>query len=135
MNKVENVTSAARIHFHIQSWYDEVEDFDSAEFGCIGAASSKINIRELQIAQSEIYLRKSLERRLGLAGSLLFIATRESLLEGQGKRSQKTQSLLLHVCCVIMPYVYSSCVRVNARTSTRENPHVLSFCAACNSLS
>ncbi|KAK1124506.1 hypothetical protein K0M31_006857 [Melipona bicolor] len=33
MNKVENVMSAARIHFHIQSWYDEVEDFDSAEFG------------------------------------------------------------------------------------------------------
>ncbi|KAF3426341.1 hypothetical protein E2986_13507 [Frieseomelitta varia] len=35
MNKLENVTSAARIHFHIQSWYDEVEDFDSAEFGSL----------------------------------------------------------------------------------------------------
>ncbi|XP_017797783.1 PREDICTED: venom allergen 5.02-like [Habropoda laboriosa] len=33
MNSVGNVTSSARIHFHIQSWYDEVEDFDSAEFG------------------------------------------------------------------------------------------------------
>ncbi|XP_034189856.1 venom allergen 3-like [Osmia lignaria lignaria] len=35
MNSVGNATSTARIHFHIQSWYDEVEDFDSAEFGFV----------------------------------------------------------------------------------------------------
>ncbi|XP_015434178.1 PREDICTED: venom allergen 5-like [Dufourea novaeangliae] len=33
MNTVGNTTSVTRLHFHIQSWYDKVEDFDSAEFG------------------------------------------------------------------------------------------------------
>ncbi|XP_076663808.1 venom allergen 5-like [Andrena cerasifolii] len=35
VNSVGNSTSTARIHFHIQSWYDEVEDFDSTEFGLL----------------------------------------------------------------------------------------------------
>lgn len=33
MDSMENSTSRERIHFHITSWYDEVEDFDNAEVG------------------------------------------------------------------------------------------------------
>ena len=56
--------------------------------------------------------------------------------KGEGGGVKRHKVFHVHVCCVIMPYVYSSgCVRVNARASVRENPHVLSFCAACNSLS
>lgn len=33
IDNMGNLSSIARIRFHIQSWYDEVEDFDSAEFG------------------------------------------------------------------------------------------------------
>ncbi|XP_011062142.1 PREDICTED: venom allergen 5-like [Acromyrmex echinatior] len=33
MDSVENSTSRKRIHFHITSWYDEVENFDNADVG------------------------------------------------------------------------------------------------------
>ncbi|XP_043512684.1 uncharacterized protein LOC122530089 [Frieseomelitta varia] len=53
MNKLENVTSAARIHFHIQSWYDEVEDFDSAEFGLVNF-TARSNLSYIPFASSTI---------------------------------------------------------------------------------
>ncbi|XP_029163156.1 LOW QUALITY PROTEIN: venom allergen 3-like [Nylanderia fulva] len=40
MDSVENSTSRERIHFHITSWYDEVEDFDNAEIGLVNYSSA-----------------------------------------------------------------------------------------------
>ncbi|CAL1683654.1 unnamed protein product [Lasius platythorax] len=40
MDGVENGTSRERIHFHITSWYDEVEDFDNAEIGLVNYSSA-----------------------------------------------------------------------------------------------
>ncbi|XP_036147744.1 venom allergen 3-like [Monomorium pharaonis] len=40
MDSVENSTSRERIHFHIASWYDEVEDFDNAEVGLVNYSSA-----------------------------------------------------------------------------------------------
>ncbi|XP_078049577.1 uncharacterized protein LOC144476468 [Augochlora pura] len=53
MNSVGNSTSAARLHFHIQSWYDEVEDFDSAEFGYVNYAA-RGNLSYISFASATI---------------------------------------------------------------------------------
>ncbi|XP_076376433.1 uncharacterized protein LOC143259176 [Megalopta genalis] len=53
MNSVGNGTSAARLHFHIQSWYDEVEDFDSAEFGYVNYAA-RGNLSYISFASATI---------------------------------------------------------------------------------
>ncbi|CAK9805464.1 Venom allergen 5.02 (Fragment) [Anthophora plagiata] len=53
MNSVGIVTSSARIHFHIQSWYDEVEDFDSAEFGFVNF-TARANLSYIPFASSTI---------------------------------------------------------------------------------
>ncbi|XP_076231339.1 uncharacterized protein LOC143177350 [Calliopsis andreniformis] len=53
MNSVGNSTSTARIHFHIQSWYDQVEDFDSAEFGYVNF-TSRGNLSYIPFASANI---------------------------------------------------------------------------------
>ncbi|XP_048262519.1 venom allergen 3-like, partial [Bombus terrestris] len=53
MYSVGNTTSTARIRFHIQSWYDEVEDFDSAEFGLVNFAA-RSNLSYIPFASSTI---------------------------------------------------------------------------------
>ncbi|XP_076282069.1 uncharacterized protein LOC143209802 [Lasioglossum baleicum] len=53
MNTVGNSTSAARLHFHIQSWYDEVEDFDSAEFGYVNY-TARGNLSYISFASATI---------------------------------------------------------------------------------
>ncbi|XP_019884904.1 venom allergen 3, partial [Camponotus floridanus] len=40
MDSVGYGTSRERIHFHITSWYDEVEDFDNAEIGLVNYSSA-----------------------------------------------------------------------------------------------
>ncbi|XP_018359336.1 PREDICTED: venom allergen 3-like [Trachymyrmex cornetzi] len=40
MDSVENSTSRGRIHFHITSWYDEVEHFDNAEVGLVNYSNA-----------------------------------------------------------------------------------------------
>ncbi|XP_072742544.1 venom allergen 3-like [Anoplolepis gracilipes] len=40
MDSLENGTSRERIHFHITSWYDEVEDFDNAKIGLVNYSSA-----------------------------------------------------------------------------------------------
>ncbi|XP_076766909.1 venom allergen 3-like [Xylocopa sonorina] len=53
MNSVGTATSTARIHFHIQSWYDQVEDFDSAEFGFVNF-TARSNLSYIPFASSTI---------------------------------------------------------------------------------
>ncbi|KAG5309866.1 VA5 protein, partial [Acromyrmex insinuator] len=40
MDSVENSTSRKRIHFHITSWYDEVENFDNADVGLVNYSNT-----------------------------------------------------------------------------------------------
>ncbi|XP_067215022.1 venom allergen 3-like isoform X2 [Linepithema humile] len=40
MDSVESGMSRERIHFHITSWYDEVEDFDNAEVGLVNYSTA-----------------------------------------------------------------------------------------------
>nr|XP_031843626.1 uncharacterized protein LOC116431834 [Nomia melanderi] len=53
MSSVGNSTRAARLHFHIQSWYDQVEDFDSAEFGYI-TYTARSNLSYVSFASATI---------------------------------------------------------------------------------
>ncbi|PBC31769.1 Venom allergen [Apis cerana cerana] len=53
IDNMGNLSSIARIRFHIQSWYDEVEDFDSAEFGLVNFVA-KSNLPYIPFALSTI---------------------------------------------------------------------------------
>ncbi|XP_076181177.1 uncharacterized protein LOC143153643 [Ptiloglossa arizonensis] len=52
-NSVGNSTSVARLHVHIQSWYDEVEVFDIAEVGFVNF-TARANLSYIAFASATI---------------------------------------------------------------------------------